>query len=698
MKTSQQLLLLGMLAALPVTGAAAEGGVAQPDTAKWECKECPPVERGWSGTVDLGLGQVSNKSYKFGEYNGLYKQGGFFVGDGSVRFRGADGYYWNIDASDVGLHTRLLDAEGGRQGKYKLILRYDEVPHALADSARTPFAGSGGAALTLPPGFPSANTLTMPLGNALQQVDLSTQRKRLTAGGSWIGANDWEYAVKFGRETKQGMIRTGGAFFANSAQLVEPLDYVTDQVDVSASYPGRRLQVKLAYYSSRFGNGNDAVTWQNPFAVPATPGALTGQLALLPDNQFHQFLASAGYQFSDRTRGSADIAWGRMTQNQAFLASTLNAGLAVPALPGSALDGRAATLDANLKLSSAVTKQLRLNAIYAHSERDNQTPQASYPSVSTDMFLGAPRTNLPYSFTQDKLKLGADYRFTPLTKAGVGFDHDRRQRTFQSVGTTSEDTFWGKIATRALDKVDMMLKLAHAERQGSSYQVVAGILPPENPLLRKYHLANRDRDSAALRADIAATETINVGIGAESSRDSYSESAIGLVSGHDLSLNGDVSWMVAPQTSLHFFANRQEIKSTQRGSQSFSTPDWTGQNRDVIDTVGIGVKHAAIKDKLDIGADYLVSRSRSEISVDTGASNPAFPNITASLDSLKLYANYRVSDRLSLLGSWWNERYDSANWMLEGVTPGTVPNMLVLGEPPPRYRANVVRVALRYRL
>ena len=696
MKTSNQLILLSMLSALHVTVVAADGGTGQPDTSKWECKACP-FEQGWSGSVDAGLGNVSNGSSKFGEYTGLNKQGGFFIGDGSARFRGADAYYWNFNASDLGLASRSLDAEGGRQGQYKLILKYDELPHYLSDSARTPFAGNGGASLTLPPGFPAATTGAMPLASTLQQVDLSTQRKRLAVGGSWIGASDWDYAVKFSHETKDGMKRTGGAFFANSAQLVEPVDYVTDQVDASASYTGRRLQAKLAYYGSSFNNSNDTLMWQNPFAVPATPGALSGQLALAPDNQFHQFLASAGYQFSDGTRGSADIAWGRMTQNQNFLASTLNAGLAVPALPGSSLNGRAATLDANLKLTSAVTQQLRLNAIYTHNDRDNQTPQATYPSVSTDMFLGTPRTNLPYSFTLDKLKLNADYRFTSLTKAAVGFDHDRRKRTFQEVDTTNEDTFWGKITTRALDKVDMTLKLAHGERKGSDYQAVPGILPPENPLLIKYNMGNRDRDSAELRIDIAATDTINVGLGAESSKDHYSDSAIGLTSDRDLGLNADVSWIVTEQTSLHLFANRQEIQSKQSGSQTFSTPDWSGENKDTINTIGIGVKHTAIKDKLDVGADYTVSRSHSDITANTGASNSAFPQLTTSLDSLKLYANYRLKKNLSLLGSYWYEHYDTRNWMLDGVTPSTIPNVLTFGEQPPRYHVHVIRVSLRYK-
>ncbi|OGA48627.1 MAG: hypothetical protein A3G25_11840, partial [Betaproteobacteria bacterium RIFCSPLOWO2_12_FULL_63_13] len=684
MKTSNQLLLLGMLSALPVTVPVADA--ARPDTSKWECKSCP-VEQGWSGSVDVGAGNVSDKSAAFGEYNGLFRNGGFLVGDGAMQFRGPDAYYWNIYASDLGLDTRKLNAEGGRQGRYKLLLGYEQFAHRISDTSMTPFLGVGGASLTLPPGFPGATTAAMPLAASLQRMEINQDRKRSMIGASWMPANNWEYSFNYRHETRDATKRIAGSFFVYAARLIEPVEYHTDQMDIAASYTGGRLQAKLAYSVARFRNDNDALTWQNPFAVPAAPGALSGQLALAPDNQFHQVLASAGYQFSERTRVSADIAWGRMTQNQAFPASTLNAGLAVPALPASSLDGRADTLDANLKLTSALTQRLRLSAIFVHNERDNQTPRNSYPSVSTDMFLGIPRTNLPYSFTDDKLKLSADYRLTARTKLAAGYDQDRRKRTLQEVGTTDEDTVWGKISTRFTDKVDMTLKLAHGERKGSNYEPVpGGVRPPENPLLRKYYMANRDRDSAGLRIDFAATDAINVGFGAESSKDDYSDSAIGLTSGRDRSLNADVTWIVTEQTSLHLFANREEIKSTQRGSQAFSIPDWTGENKDTIDTVGIGVKHAAIKDKLDIGADYMVSRAKRDIKVETGAANPAFPTVSASVDSLKLYADYRLKDNVSLVGSYWYEDFDSSNWMLEGVAAGTIPNVLTFGEQTPRYR------------
>ena len=240
-----------MLSTLSATAA----GQAAPDPLKWQCKLCT-FEDGLSGTVDVGGGYVSDSSSKFGEYNGLNKKGGFFIGDFSARYRGEDAAYWNVDASNLGLDSRSLNAEGGKQGKSKLMLKYEELPHFISDSAQTPFIGNGGASLKLPAGFPASTTTLMPLASTLRQVDLETQRKELGVGGSWTPACAWEYAVKFRHETHEGTIGTAGAFFVTASQLVRPVDYVTDQMDASASYAGTRLQAKLAYYGSRFSNND----------------------------------------------------------------------------------------------------------------------------------------------------------------------------------------------------------------------------------------------------------------------------------------------------------------------------------------------------------------------------------------------------------------------------------------------------------
>lgn len=695
MKSSSQLLVLGVLWPLSAAAgdAVAADAPAAPDTSRWKCESCP-AQQGVSGAMDVGAGYVSKGSGKFGEYNGLDQQGGVLIADGEGHVRGADGAYWDVNASNLGLRTRSIGVEGGRQGRYKLNLNYDEIPHVITDTAQSPYLGAGGSSLTLPAGFAAANTTLMPLGATLHPVDLETQRKRFGLGGSWLASPDWQYSVAVRRELKDGTQRTAGAFFVNAAQLVEPVDYVTDQIDASASYTGARLQAKFSYYGSLFRNGNNALTFQNPYS--ALPGAPTaGQLALAPDNQFHQLSASAGYQLTDRTRATADVALGRMTQNQAFLAPTVNGALASPALPRSSLDGEASTLNANLRLNSAVTDRLRLNAAYGHNERDNRTPQSAYSWVSTDMFLSAARTNLPYSFRQDKVNLSADYRLLSTVRTAVGYDYDQHRRTFQEAETTRENTVWGKVAARALENIELSLKLAHGERRNSGYNT--NVVPLENPLMRKFYMANRTRDSLALRADIAAADNVNIGLGVTNSKDVYSDSPIGLQKGTDFGLHGDISVAMTEDTSVHFFATREQIRSRQAGSQTFAAADWIGENKDTVDFYGIGIKHAAIKNKLDLGADLGQMRTRSEVSVNTGAGDPTFPNMSSTLETLKVYARYKLKDDVSLNATFWHDRFSSRNWMLDDVRPATIPNVLSFGELPPRYTLNFFRVSIRYK-
>jgi MtrB/PioB family decaheme-associated outer membrane protein len=701
MKISRRLFALTVLSAQVAAAVAADspaGGQPPVDTSQWQCKFCQ-FEEGLSGTLDLGAGYVSDDSFKFGEYTGLHEQGGFLVGNASVRSRGEDAAYWNIDASNLGLDSRSLSVEGGKQGTYKLFLNYKELPHFISDSALTPFAGTGGNLLTLPSGWvtaPTTDTMTS-LAGSLHEADLETQRKRLGVGVSLTPAREWEYALKFRHETKQGTQRIAGAVFFNSAQLVQPVDYVTDQLDASASYAGRKLQAKFAYYASTFKNSHNALTWQNPFTPPGfAPDATTGQLALPPDNQFHQILASAGYQFSDRTSAMADIALGRMTQDETFLAATLNSSLS-QTLPRNSLDGRVDTTNANLKIVSAVTDRLRLNAAYTYNDRDNKTPQAAYTWVTTDSFVNTPRTNLPYSFTQDTIKLSADYRATAHLKTSVGFDHDRRERTYQEADKTRENTFWGKVIARTRDNINLTLKLAHAQRDQSGYVAVAGIDPPENPLLIKYNMADRTRDSVGLRLDAAAAESVNVGFGLDVSKDKYPDSQLGLINGDGFNLSGDVSAMLSKLTSLHFFLNHEKIQSKQVGSATFSTADWFAENNDTINVIGIGVKHMVMENKFDIGADYTTSRSKGRITVDTGVPTATFPDLVTQLDSLKLYATYRLKDNISLQGAYWYETYDTENWMLNGVTPSTIPNVLTFGEQSPSYHVNVISLSVRYK-
>lgn len=669
------------------------------DTSQWKCETCPFEKEGRSGVVEAGVIGVSDDSAKFGDFTGLKKQGAYLGLGGSVRYRGDNGVYGLLTASDLGLDTRSIDFDGGREGMYTLKLGYAEIPRHLADGAKTPFLGVGGSRLLLPGGFRAVDTASMPLATTLQPVDVRSKRSRFDAGFTWIAGQEWSTRLTYRRDVRDGLQRIAGSFFiVNASQMVAPLDQTTDQLDMSAIYATKRLQATLAYQVSLFRNNESSLTWSNPFTPVG--GGDTGQLALAPGNQFHQIVATVGYQVTPTIRASGDIAFGRMTQDAAFQPITVNSGLAatVPALPVQSLDGEADTFNASAKVTATPMDGLNLNASYDRNARDNKTASRSYPAVSTDMFLGAvPRTNQPFSFFQDRFKLGGDYRGPGRLKTSVGLEQDYRERSLQEVVTTRETTVWGRVEGRALDNLLLQLKLAYGQRDGTTYGTAAWINPPQNPLMRKFYMADRKRNSAGGRADFTAAEGVTLGLTADYANDDYNNSTIGLIDARTYSVGADFSAVVSDNTQLYGYAQSEEIRSNQAGSQVFGLPDWTGRNEERIDTVGLGLKQLAMGGKLELSADVGFSRMTNDISVNAGVSSPSFPTAETSIDRFRLRAVYQLQKNLSVVGSWWYERYDAKDWRLDGVRPDTVSNLLPLGEQAPRYTANAVQAALRYR-
>lgn len=672
-------------------------GTALPvDTSKWECKLCP-FPKGSSGDVDAGAVNVDSDSFQFGRYTGLKKDTYLGLDANAHSVEGAS--YLDLQASDLGLPYRSIDYEQGLNGMGKLNIRYAELPFLISDSARTPFSGAGSGSLRLPATWvPGATTQAMPgLAGSLQDVKIESGRKQFNFGVTTFPTREWQIGFNAQHETREGTKRIAGTFFLNATQLIAPVDYTTDQLEAYASYAAPRWQVRFAYQGSMFTDGNTALRWDNPFAE-VFPGATLGQLGLPPSNQFHQLSASGGYDISDSTRATAMLALGRMEQDEAFLPATVNPTIAPVVLPRSSLDGRVDTTRAELKLVSALSAQWGLNAAYSYDDRNNKTPQSTFNWVTTDLQLApTPRTNLPYSFTRNLLKVSADYRITPRDKATLGLDRDVQDRTFQEVSKTTEDTAWAKYAMQR-SQFDVSLNYGHSRRDGTSYTPVPQISPPENPLLRKYNMADRDRDLVGVRAAATPWETITIGLDYSQAKDDYKNSPIGLTSGKEYTVGLDLSAQLTEGTSLHLYYSRQSIKSNQAGAQSFSNPpDWTADNTDTVQTAGIGLKHALIPETMDIGADLTSSRLVGDIKVSTALNEPGFPSIKSDLDSFKLWATYKVKTDLMIRASLWQERYSSQSWAIDGVSPSTIPNVLTLGETSPQYKVNVASVSLRYR-
>lgn len=690
---------LKILAACGVLSAAASAAAADPS--QWKCEACPYPKAGLSGEVEAGVGTVTGERQGAGDFTGLNGKKSFVVLGGTLRQRSDDGYAADVTATNLGLNSRRIDASVGQQGRWGLSLGLAETPHRIAGAGRTPFLGVGSGVLTLPAGYPAASSAAMPAGT-LNTVDLGVDRKRTDLGASFQAAPGWSTSLKFRRDVREGTQRLGASFYSTSSLLAAPVDQSTDQIEAAVSYASRTVQATVAYHASTFRNNTDSVTWANPFQ-PVVPGSTRGQMALAPDNEFHQVSASGGVELAPKMRLSGDIAVGRSTQDSAFVAATLNPSLVTAALPAASLNGKVDTFDARLALTAQPAAGLRVNASVARSERDNRTPALlAWPAVAADLFVGPlARRNPAYSVKSTRMKLGVDWRLSQAVTLAGGYDGEERIRSYLAATSTRENTFWLKARSTVFEGVGLSLRLAHADRTASAYGAVTYGPAPQNPLLRLPFLANRSRNTVGARVDWALSENLNLAVHFDAFDDAYPNSALGLQAARGASGGVEVGWSLSEQTQLYAFAQDEQSRAFQRGSEAFAVADWQGRTLDSAQVAGAGVRHVALGGKLEVSGDVVFARSREHTQVQSlvlpQPAAAAFPMASNMRDAFKLTATWKMSETLSLTGRYTYEDQHVADWRWDGIGTAAVSNLLALGEAPANYRVNVLSVALRYR-
>ncbi|MEO5657368.1 MAG: MtrB/PioB family decaheme-associated outer membrane protein [Nitrospiria bacterium] len=480
-------------------------------------------------------------------------------------------------------------------------------------------------------------------------------------------------------------------------------------------------------------------TWENPYAAitgwDPSAGYPTGEgrLHLPPDNQFHQVSTGGGYNLTDRTRVTADLALGRMIQDQEFLPYTVNPVLAASVtqpLPRNSLDGWIDTTLLNVRVASRPTPKLSVNAGYRYDDRANKTPRDEYVYIGgdsqtqdTSVASSRRRFNEPYSYQEHQMKLDAGYRFFRRMDLTAGVERKETERTYSEREDATEDTYRLGLKTRLMEKIDTGVRLSRADRRGSTYRGDEPFLSSydpgytstvpgsweNHPDLRKYFLADRRRDIVAVFATLAPSDTWTVGVNGSYLVDDYERSEMGLTGSTIKNYTVDAGYLPTDTITTYAFYAYENLRSEQDGRQ-FSgggiklvqaadpTRDWFADHRDRVDTVGAGVT-TVIADRLDLGADYVYARSKSAVNVTAGSALTTVPlpaSITR-LNSLAVHGTYRLRRDLSLKVRYRMEKFTATDWAVENVEPDTLANVVTLGEENPDDTVHVVAISFAYR-
>jgi len=678
---------------------------AQPDnteiekiTANWECKWCPYEDTAKSsGDVVAGAGYVSNDSYKFGDYTGLNEKGAYFVGDLNYGYRGNNGSYSDVEAYDLGLDSRSILASGGKQGMFDAEVGYSELPKLNLDTARTPYAVSNNQ--TLPSTWVAApNTSGMTdLANALHYSDIYTHRNTLDIAADYHQTQSLSYGLSFQRTTKEGYKTMGLSIggFAGAAILAVPVDYVTDLGQVRISYRKARWQANLSYDFSNFNNDSSSIRWQNAFSTPAT--SPEGQAALDPDNTMQKFTLSGAYRFSQSTQASALVSMGQQKQNESFLPYTIN-GVS-PALPRTSLDGKVNTFAGNVTVNSRFTDNFDMEAKYTQNEQDNDTPVATYNYIIADGAASStPRENIPYSFRQRVLSVEGRYRLHKRQKFAAGYDYDVYDRTYQEVDTTEDNIIWGTYRNQVSEKWNWFLRIEAGKRTGDTYTPVTNPpgLPTENPLLRKYYMADLKRKLARFAVSYTPQSALQVSFFTDYANNDYYSSEVGLQDSEQNNYSLEFQYRFSDALNFNLGYTLTNMNSTQEGMDNAALPStsWIANNDDTVNVVHLGVLYHIIKNKLKLGFDYTYADSEGDITFATGQT--AYPALTSTRNTFKIYGDYTLNEKSILNVTYLYEDYSEANWAIDGVAPDTISNVLSMGEISPAYNIGVLSVSVRY--
>ncbi|MDH4286240.1 MAG: MtrB/PioB family decaheme-associated outer membrane protein [Gallionella sp.] len=467
---------------------------------------------GQSNQIELGVGSVSNGSYKFGDYrSGLQESGAYLIGNVQIR-EYDNASYLEVNGRNLGMEgSRDYGFKLGELGNYGLSFEYSELSKLHSDSFMSPYNGMGTARLTAPavwridtnavtPGIQApvaatnvTTTMMADLAANMKKFNVETRRKAAALGLTKQFDGGWDVTLNFKREVKDGTKLTGAPFqiagHGNRGVLLapEPINYTTDLLDTAVRYGDEKLHLQIGYHTSIFNNANRSLVFDNLFYNPqSTVGGstLTGQLGQMPDNQFHQINASGGYTLSEETRLNGNLSVGRMTQNETFLPYITTAGI-LSAPPVSSLDGRVDVKHADIKLGTKLTRDLNLVIGYKYDDRDNRTPVNQYFYMPADnnsaatyqnnAASGNRRTNTPLSKNQRLAYADLDYRFSAATRLKLGYDYDKVTHTNLPTDGDRESTIRTEVTHSFSDTASGGLAYARSDRKAGNYNGAASL-------------------------------------------------------------------------------------------------------------------------------------------------------------------------------------------------------------------------------
>jgi MtrB/PioB family decaheme-associated outer membrane protein len=708
---------------------------AQPDVVKTAAPPAPDVPL--VNQIDFGLrgtlfGSDSDPA-RFQRYRDV-RDGGMI--DRLRLSKDTNEYRYSVQADHIGYRDQRFSASYSNFGKVKASFEWNQIPLFYSQDTRTLYDRSNPGVLTLNDSIQSGiQNKTITLGTALDGAaafDLRTRRDIANANVIYSATPNVDLGVTLRNTQKQGAYPWGGSFGIGGAIATEmpvPVDHRTTDLGTSLEYSNDRGYARLAYDGSFFRNNVTTLVWDNPARVTDSPtaGPAQGRMSLWPNTDMNTVSASGGLKLPGRSRASAFVSVGTLSNNAPLLPFTINSALVSPALDRPTADISARVTAMNYLFTSRPASLVWFSARYRQYQFDNRTvPFTVINGVNYDTAIVA-LNKASEPFSQTRRTFDTDATFSPSRYVGfrAGYTREDVDRSHRIVAKTTEDIGRASVDLTGVPWVTVRGVFEHSKRRGSAADGLALLAIGEQPALRQYDISDRDQDRFSTIIMVTPASQFSVNTSVSFGRQEYPGTSFGLRNNDNHVYSVGFDFVPADQVSMGLSYGIEKYTALQASrtaiplpantvaflndpTQQFNDPrrDWTDDSADRVHTIDASIDLLKLIRQTDIEVAYDYSRAQSTytygLAPNTVIAAPLqLAPVINELQRGTVDGRYFVTRHLALGLVYWFDKYQVDDFALSPVSslaqPATAtPALMMLGYFYRPYTANTVMGRITY--
>jgi len=667
---------------------------AGPARAQDETPQDPAFNSHVWANIGFSATSVSGDSARYNHFSDYRDTGlslDFFGTNQTSNWRAAFG------GQHVGYDDQRLSGSVDGLGKVKASFSFAQIPLNYGFKGdgylQTPYDGDykldyetrhavqEGDAIAVP-GSPDQRTSFLAF---FRPIDVKSLRSTFDSQVAFTPAKGLDVKFAVNTFTRQGAQPWGASFgFSQGVEIAAPVNNRAANVKGSVEWGNEKGAVNFGYEHSQFDNHVQELVWDSPYRVTdrtdsrayiTGDGTSQGRLSLPPSNTEETFTGTGIVRLARRTSVSANFAVAQLKQNGTIIPFTINTAIEPIHLDRPTAEAKVDVSNFGFSLNSRPVPHVWLTARYRYFNHDNKTPMfdgEEYVRFDQVAEEGGGETE-QFNITRKTFLLGASYSGVPLVAFRVDYGHDAVDRTHREFKTTSENSIKFSVDSIGSPLFTLRSSYEYARRTGSGFDEEVLDEAGQQPEMRHYDVANRNRNRGTVMFTATPTPLVGVSFALAAGKDKYPDQEFGLLDnknqaytvGVDLYPNDQVSFGV-----LYAFEKYDALMKSRNASPgaTFVDPnyDWFDASDEKVNTFTVSLDVIKAIEKTDLRFAYDYSKSDANFKYSgpninrlsgLGTFEPLPTNVNR-FNRLTVDLRYDLTSKMALNVAYWYDKYE----------------------------------------